>query len=49
MVLSGWVFGAQSQEYDGTMTRRGDKREAQNMRVEDVNGVIADGGKGGGE
>lgn len=48
LVLSGWVFSQMQQEYDGTMTRGSEKREAENQRLENVNGVIPDGGKVGG-
>lgn len=44
MVLSGWTFDGDSQEYDGSMTRKDKTRTAENQRLEDVNGVIADGG-----
>jgi hypothetical protein len=45
MVLSGWTFGGDSQEYDGTMQRGEETRAAENQRLENVNGVVADGGK----
>src|SRR5581483_2938821 len=43
MVLSGWTFSGDSQEYDGAMTRNGETRIAENQRVEEKNGVIPDG------
>lgn len=49
MVLSGWVFSEQQQEYDGIMRRGNETREAQNMRVDEVNGIIPDAAKGGGQ
>lgn len=44
MVISGWTFHEEDQEYDGTMTRGSETREANNMRVLEQNGVIADSG-----
>ncbi len=43
LVLSGWTFDGDSQEYDGTMTRDGKTRTAENQRLEEVNGIIPDG------
>ncbi len=45
MVLSGWTFSGDSQEYDGAMTRAGETRTAENQRLEKVNDILADGGK----
>lgn len=45
MVLSGWTFGGDSQEYNGTMQRASETRMAENQRLEKVNDIIADGGK----
>lgn len=39
LVLSGWTFSADSQEYDGTMTRGDQKRTAENQRIEEQNGI----------
>jgi LysM repeat protein len=44
LVLSGWTFDGDTQEYDGTMTREDKTRTAENQRLEDLNGVIPDGG-----
>lgn len=44
MVLSGWTIAGNSQEYDGTMSRDGKTRTAENQRLEDLNGIIPDGG-----
>lgn len=43
MVLSGWTFASDSQEYDGNMTRGSQKRTAENQRIEDHNGITPDG------
>lgn len=45
MVLSGWTFGGDSQEYNGTMARGNERRSAENQRLEKVNDLIPDGGK----
>ena len=45
MVLSGWVVHGDNQEYDGTMTRGSETREADDAQVPDKNGVVADGGQ----
>lgn len=45
MVLSGWTFDGDSQEYNGTMARGTERRSAENQRLEKVNDIIADGGK----
>jgi hypothetical protein len=45
LVLSGWTFAGDSQEYDGSMTRDGEVRTAENQRLEERNGVISDGGQ----
>ncbi len=45
LVLSGWLFHGAQQEYDGTMTRGSDVREAADAQVPDQNGVTADGGQ----
>jgi LysM repeat protein len=45
MVLSGWTFSADSQEYDGSMTRGDQKRTAENQRIQDLNGIIPDNGQ----
>ena len=42
LVLSGWVFASDSQEYNGTMTRGDQKRTAENQRIEDQNGITPD-------
>jgi hypothetical protein len=44
LVMSGWIFQGSTQQYDGTMVRGGDSREANDAQVQDVNGVIADAG-----
>jgi LysM repeat protein len=43
MVLSGWTFAADTQEYNGSMTRGNQKRTAENQRIEDQNGITPDG------
>lgn len=45
MVLSGWTFAGDSQEYDGSMARGSETRTAENQRLEKVNDIVADGGK----
>lgn len=45
LVLSGWTFSGDSQEYDGAMTRAGETRTAENQRLEKINDILADGGK----
>lgn len=42
MMLSGWTFGADSQEYDGAMTRGSEKRTAENQRIQEQNGITPD-------
>lgn len=44
MVLSGWTFAGDSQEYNGSMSREGKTRSAENQRLEELNGIIPDGG-----
>ena len=44
MVLSGWTIAGDSQEYDGSMSREGKTRSAENQRLEELNGIIPDGG-----
>ncbi|MBI5304674.1 MAG: LysM peptidoglycan-binding domain-containing protein [Chloroflexi bacterium] len=44
-VLSGWKAIAGAQEYEGTMTRGNETREACNCRDDPKNGIIADGNK----
>jgi LysM repeat protein len=44
LVLAGWTFGGMPQEYDGTMTRGTERREAANARVDELNGIVPDGG-----
>lgn len=46
MVLSGWTVGGDSQEYNGTMTRKDKTRTAENQRLADTNGISPDGGGG---
>ncbi|MBI4674844.1 MAG: LysM peptidoglycan-binding domain-containing protein [Chloroflexi bacterium] len=43
LVLSGWTFSADSQEYDGAMTRGDQKRTAENQRIEEQNGITPNG------
>ncbi len=45
LVLSGWVFQGDPQEYNGKMARGAEAREADDAQVPDKNSVIADGGK----
>jgi len=45
MVLSGWTITALDQDYEGTMTRGTDSREACNCRDDAKNGVVADKGQ----
>lgn len=45
LVLSGWTFSGDSQEYNGAMSRGGETRSAENQRLEKVNDVFGDGGK----
>lgn len=42
LALSGWIFAADAQEYDGTMTRGKETRTAENQRIEDQNGITPD-------
>ena len=42
MVLAGWKFAADAQEYDGSMTRGKETRTAENQRIQEQNGVIPD-------
>lgn len=44
LVLSGWTFAGDSQEYNGSMSRDGKTRTAENQRLEELNGIIPDGG-----
>lgn len=46
MQLSDWTFSGDSQEYNGAMARKSATRTAENQRLENVNGIIADGGGG---
>lgn len=43
LTLSGWMFAADTQEYNGTMTRGDQTRTAENQRIEDQNGITPDG------
>lgn len=45
LVLSGWVFSGDTQEYDGVMARGNERRSAENQRLEKVNDVVSDAGK----
>jgi LasA protease len=45
MVLSGWTIVPTDSEYEGTMVRASDSREACNCRDDVKNGVIGDAGK----
>jgi LysM repeat protein len=45
LVLSGWTFSGDSQEYNGLMQREDKMRTAENQRMEGSNDLVADGGK----
>ncbi len=45
LVLSGWTFSGDSQEYNGAMTRGDVTRTAENQRLEGVNDILPDAGK----
>lgn len=42
LLLSGWTFSSDGQEYNGSMTRGDEKRTAENQRVQELNGIIPD-------
>ncbi len=46
MVLSGWTVSPLDQQYDGTMARGAESREACNCRDDAKNGIVADAGTG---
>ncbi len=43
--LAGWIVKADAQEYEGTLTRGVESREACSCREDAKNGIVADGGK----
>ncbi len=45
MVLSGWTFSGDSQEYNGAMARKEQERTAENQRLDGSNDLVGDGGQ----
>jgi murein DD-endopeptidase MepM/ murein hydrolase activator NlpD len=45
LILSGWKVSAREQDYEGTIARGNEMREACNCRDDPRNGIVADGGK----
>lgn len=45
MVLSGWKFSGDAQEYDGAMQRGTEIRTAENQRIEGKNGIVPGAGE----
>ena len=45
LILSGWQVAARDQDYEGTIARQNEIREACNCRDDPRNGIVADGGK----